>query len=116
MSVILQLQKIRRAVSLSVLCDTAMAVGIRCISENISEIKLRNVAKRFGLSKAKLHRGSAPVDILVGIKNPVLHTGGTKEVQNLVARNSPFGWVIFGISPGSESQVIKIYHVKFSSQ
>ena len=25
------------------------------------------------------------------------------------------GWVIFGISPGSESQVNTVYHVKFSS-
>ena len=29
--------------------------------------------------------------------------------------NSPLGWVIFGISPGSESQVNKVYHVKFLS-
>ena len=94
---------------------TVMAVGIPCISEDISEIKLRDVAKRLGLSKAKLHRGSGPVDILVGIDHPVLHNGETKEVQNLVARNSPLGWVIFGISPGSESQVNKVYHVKFSS-
>ena len=94
---------------------TVMAVGIPCISEDISEIKLRDVAKRLGLLKAKLHRGSGPVDILVGIDHPVLHTGETKELQNLVARNSPLGWVIFGISPGSESQVNKVYHVKFSS-
>ena len=74
---------------------TVMAVGISCISEDISEIKLRDVAKRLGLLKAKLHRGSGPVDILVGIDHPVLHTGETKKVQNLVARNSPLGWVIF---------------------
>ena len=68
---------------------TVMAVRIPCISENISEIKLRDVAKRLGLSKAKLHHGSSPVDILVGIDHSVLHTGETKEVQNLVVRNSP---------------------------
>ena len=94
---------------------TVIAVGIPCISEDISEIKLRDVAKRLGLSKAKLHRGCGPVDILVRIDHPVLHTRETKEAQNLVARNSPLGWVIFGISPGSESQVNKVYHVKFSS-
>ena len=76
---------------------------------------MRDVAKWLGLSKAKLHRGSGPVDILVGLDHPVLHTGETQKVQNLVARNSPLGWVIFGISPGSESQVNKVYHVKFSS-
>ena len=92
-----------------------MAVGIPCISEDISEIKLRAVAKQLGLSKAKLHRGSGPVDILVGIAHPVLHTRETKEVQNLVARNSTLGWVILGISPSSESQVNKVYHVKFLS-
>ena len=94
---------------------TVMAVGIPCISEDINEIKLRDVAKWLGLSKATLHRGSDPVDILVRIDHHVLHTGETKEVQNLVARNSLLGWVIFGISPGSESQVNKVYHVKFSS-
>ena len=94
---------------------TVMAVGIPCISEDISEIKLRDFAKRLGLTKAKLHRGSSPVDILVGIDHLVLHTGETKEVQNLVARNSPLGWVIFGMSPGSESQVNKVYHLKFLS-
>ena len=84
---------------------TVMAVRIPCISEDISEIKLRDVAKWLGLSKAKLHRGSGPVDILAVIDHPVLHTGEIKEVQNLVARNSPLGWVIFGTSPGLESQV-----------
>ena len=49
------------------------------------------------------------------IDHPVLHTGETKEVQNLVAWNSPLVLVIFGISLGSESQVNKAYHVKFSS-
>ena len=95
---------------------TAMAVGIPCISEDISEVKLRDVSKRLGLSKAKLHRGVVPVDILVGIDHPLLHTGETKEIQNLVARSSPLGWVIFGIFLGSESQVNIVYHVQFSSQ
>ena len=63
---------------------TVMTVGIPCISEDISEIKLRDFAK------AKLHRGSGPVDILVGIDHPFLHTGETKEVQNLVAGTPPW--------------------------
>ena len=77
---------------------TVMAVGIPCISEDINEIKLRDIAKRLGLSKAKLHRGSSPVDILVGIDHTVLQTGETKEVQTLVARNSPLGWFFFNFS------------------
>ena len=44
---------------------TVLAVGIPCISEDISKVKLRDVAKRHGLSKAKLHRCVGPVDILV---------------------------------------------------
>ena len=92
-----------------------MAVGIPCISKDISEVKLRDVTKQLGLSKAKLHGGVSPVDILVGVDHPVLYTGKTKEVQNLVAKNSTLEWVIFGISPNSESQVHKVYHVKFPS-
>ena len=75
---------------------------------------MRDVAKRLGLSKAKLHRGSGPVDILVGIDHPVLHTGETKEVQNLVARNSPLGCFYFNF-PGFRVTSQQSYHVKFSS-
>ena len=62
---------------------------IPCIREDISEIKLRDVVKQFGLSEARFYRGVGPVNILI-----VLHTEETKKVHNLLARNSPLMWVI----------------------
>ena len=35
--------------------QTVMTVGIRCILEDIREVKLKNVDKQIGLSKAKLY-------------------------------------------------------------
>ena len=94
---------------------TVMTVGISCISENISEVKLRDVAKQLGLSKAKLHCGIGPVGILAVTDHPVLHTGETKEMHYLVSRNSRLGWAIFGSFLSLESQANRVYHVKFSS-
>ena len=77
-----------------------MAVGIQCISEDIIEVKLRDVTKQRGLSKAKFRHGIGPVNIFVGIDHPVQSIGETKEVPNLVATHSSSFWVILGISPG----------------
>lgn len=51
------------------------AVGIPYISSNISEIKGSEVAKFLGLGKEKIRRSNSPVDILIGIDYPRLHTG-----------------------------------------
>ena len=90
-----------------------MAVGIPCINKDINEVKLGDVAKQLRLSKAKLHHDFDPIDILARTDHLVLHNGETKELQNFVARNSPLGWITFGISLGSESKVNKVYPVKF---
>ena len=43
-----------------------------------------------------------------------MHTGLTKQVDHLVARKSPLGWVFFGSSPGSvEGDVTRVLHVKY---
>ena len=84
-----------------------MEVGIPCISEDISEVKLTDVAIRLGLSKAKLYCGVGSVHILVGIDDPVLHTGETKEAQNLVARIPLFGMFFFKFLRVQGSRSIK---------
>ena len=75
------------------------AVGIPCISSNISKIKVHEVVKLLGLGEKNIKRGDGPVDMLIGIDHPRLHTGETKQAANLVARHSPLGWVVFGAKP-----------------
>ena len=54
------------------------AVGISCISSNISKIKVHEVVKLLGLGEENIKRGDGPVDMLIGIDHPRLHTGQTK--------------------------------------
>ena len=87
--------RIRSLVSRNVI-HTVTAVGIPCISSDITEIKLSHVAGIFGLRVEEIRLRNGPIDLLVGIDHPKLHTGETREAINLIARQSPLGWVIFG--------------------
>ena len=91
------------------------AVGIPCISNEICEVKLNDVARVFGFGKEKVRRGKGPVDLLIGIDHPKLHTGETREAGNLVARNSPFGWVVFGATPKNLKQVNQVFQINSST-
>ena len=95
---------------------TVTAVGIPSISNDVSVIKLDNVAETFGLGREKLRRKNGPVDILLGIDHPKLHTGETKEAGSLVARQSPLGWVVFGATSDERLEnVSQVFHVKCSN-
>ena len=65
---------------------TITAVGIPSISNDVSAIKLDDVAEAFGLRKEEIRRESGPVDVLLGIDHPKLLTGETRESGTLVAR------------------------------
>ena len=62
---------------------TITAVGIPSISSDISGIKSDKVAKAFGLGKDEIRRENGPVDVLVGVDHPKLHTGETMRPVNL---------------------------------
>lgn len=94
---------------------TITVVGIPSISNDISVIKLDNVAEAFGLGKEKIRRKNGPVDVLLGIDHPKLHTGETRESGNLVARRSLLGWVVFGATSEKFENVSQIFHVKCSN-
>ena len=91
--------RIRSLVSRNVI-HTVTAVGIPCISSDITEIKLSHVAGIFGLGEEEIRLRIGPIDLLVGIEHPELHTGETREAINLIARQSPLGWVKFGATHG----------------
>ena len=91
------------------------AVGIPCKSNEITEVKIADIAKRFGLDKMILFRGKGVLDMLIGIDHANMHTGETRQVGNLVARHSPLGWLIFGAMPGYKQEV-SVLHVSFAAQ
>ena len=91
------------------------AIGIPCISDQITNIHAARIIERFGLYDEKVWRGKGPVNLLIGIDHANMHTGLTKQVDHLVARKSPFGWVFFGSSPGAVSadDGTRVLHVKY---
>ena len=94
---------------------TIKAVGIPSISDEITEVKLADIAKSFGLGKGKLRRGRGAVDMLIGIDQAKMHTGKTKEAGNLIARHSPLGWVVFGATPSGQTRVSQVFHIKLTT-
>lgn len=84
------------------------------MSSNISKIRVHEVVKLLGLGEENIKRGDSPVDKLLGIDHPRLHTGETKQAANLVARHSPLGWVVFGAKPRGHVHVHHVLNVKLS--
>ena len=95
--------RIRSLVSRNVI-HTVTAVCIPCIRSDIAGI--------FGLGEEEIRRKNGQVGLLVGIDHPKLHTGETREAANLILRQFPLGWVIFGATPRKLEQVNRVFSVK----
>ena len=92
------------------------AIGIPCISEEIKGIRASALGEQFHLPKEKIRRNGGQVDLLIGIDHAHMHTGSTKQVDHLVARRSPLGWVIFGSTPGDQrNATTTVLHLKYST-
>ena len=91
------------------------AIGNPSISEDITDIKVADIARQLGLGKSQLRRGNGHIDLLIGIDQAKLHTGETREAGNVVARHSPLGWVVFGAVPGKQSEASHVYHIKLET-
>ena len=76
--------------------QTIQALGIPQISEEPAGVDINHISRVFDIPSDKLHRKAGPVDLLIGINYPRFHVGETKVKDGLVARRSPFGWVVFG--------------------
>ena len=87
-------------------------MGIPCISSDITEIKLSQLAGIFGLGEEEILRRNGSTDLLVGIDHPKLHTDETREAAKLIAQQSPLGWVVFGATPGKHVQLNCVFSVK----
>ena len=92
------------------------AVGIPSISEEIKGVRVSELAEQFDLPRGSVRRRRGNVDLLIGIDHAYMHTGPTKQVDLLVARKSPLGWVIFGSPPGDGMNVTTtVLHVKYAN-
>ena len=91
------------------------AIGIPSISDNVASVDVGKVSEKLGLEGRNLVRGNGPIDILIGINHAKMRTGETKEAENLVARRSPLGWVVFGATSGYERRVNKVLHVQLTN-
>ena len=103
-----------RAVGRNKQVHSVSAIGLPCINDHIAEVHLGSVARHFGLGGDQINRKGGAVDILIGIDHPKLHGGETREYGNYVARHTPLGWVVFGLSPQDKTQPSTILHVQIA--
>ena len=94
---------------------TVKAIGIHSISDKIPAVKTSHLPEVLGLPNTRFRRGKGHVDLLIGIDHAHMHAGETRQVDHLLARKSPLGWVVFGGKPDQISDVTNILHVKYAS-
>ena len=91
------------------------AIGIQSISDEIPTVKTSHLPELLGLLNTRFRRGKGHVDLLIGIDHAHMHAGETREVDHLLARKSPLGWVVFGGKPEQICDITSILHVKYAS-
>ena len=82
------------------------AVGMSCISDDVTDIKSENLSGRFGLKRSEVNRCKGAIDLVIG---------ETRQAGCLIARNSPLGWVVFESPPGETSGKYKVFNIKFAT-
>ncbi|XP_020622981.1 uncharacterized protein LOC110060533 [Orbicella faveolata] len=94
---------------------TVKAIGIQSISDEIPTVKTSHLPELLGLPNTRFRRGKGHVDLLIGIDHAHMHAGETRQVDHLLARKSPLGWVVFGGKPEQICDITSILHVKYAS-
>ena len=75
---------------------TIKAIGIHSISDKIPAVKTSHLPEVLGVPNTRFLRGKGHVDLLIGMDHAHIHAGETRQVDHLLARKSPLGWVAFG--------------------
>ena len=94
---------------------TVKAIGVQSISDEIPTVKASHLPELLGLPNTRFCHGKGHVDLLIGIDHAHMHAGETIQVDQLLARKSPLGWVVFGGKPEQICDVTSILHVKYAS-
>ena len=89
-------------------------IGIDNISDEIPKVKTSHLPELLGLQNTSFRRGKGHVDLLMGTDQAHMHAGEMKEVNHLIARKSPIGWVVFGGKDGETPDASAILHVKYA--
>lgn len=91
-------------------------IGILQISDDVTDVDVSMISKKFSVPVEELRREAGPIDILVGINYPNLHLGKTTVKDGLVLRESPLGLVVFGVKGESLDEESKqVLHVRVAS-
>ena len=96
-------------------CFTVKAISIQSISDEIPAVKTSHLPEVLGIPNSRFRHGKGHVDLLISIDHAHMHAGETRQVNHLLARKSPLGWVVFGGNPEQISDVTSILHVKYAS-
>ena len=94
---------------------TITAIAIPNISDDVAPAPITQITELLGLSSEKIRCGRGPIDILIGIDHANMHTGQTRQAGELVARQTPLGWVVFGGSSGNTQPASRIMFVKYAT-
>ena len=78
-------------------------------------MKTSHLPEVLGVSNTRFRHGKGHVDLLIGIDHAHMHAGETRQVNHLLARKFPLGWVVFGGKLEQINDVISILHVKYAS-
>ena len=90
-------------------------IGIPNISDDVAPAPITQITELLGLSSDKIRRGRGSIDILIGIDHANMHTGQTRHAGELVARQTPLGWVVFGGLSGSIQPANRILFIKHTT-
>ena len=91
------------------------AIGIPNISDDVAPAPITQITELLGLSSERIRRGKGANDILIGNDHAKMHTCQTRQAGELVARQTPLGWVVFGGSSGNVEPANRILFVKHAT-
>ncbi|XP_063970046.1 uncharacterized protein LOC129255891 [Lytechinus pictus] len=88
------------------------AIGLPHISNDISEVPLKEECKKMHLSPQEVHRKSGAIDLLIGLDHVQMHAGQTRQGIKCIARKSPIGWVVFGPLSTRQQLPSRVLHMQ----
>jgi hypothetical protein len=83
-------------------------VGIPKISDSMNSIDIQGCAQVLGIDCKSIRRNAGPIDILLGVENPVFHDGPLTTVNGLSCRQTILGPVLFGDTSNSSDSTFGV--------
>ena len=93
---------------------TVNVKGIANIRNEIPKVKTSHLTELLGLQNTSFRHWKGHVDLLIVIDQAHMHAGETKEVNHLIARKSPLGWVVFRGKADETPDASVILHVTYT--